>query len=139
MKRHIKVFEEFAYMPKKGKEIAAGLSYMCQGEDWSVAESGFPNPQEAGGWLQDEIRRADLEGTRAIAWVVYIKSGAEMPEPNFDTSMGEVLLEGSYEPIMIIDLSEESSEYGAQYNRSGEIYSKGQAIQWLTRLWDSYQ
>ena len=130
MKRHIKLFEEFAYRAPKASEIVAGFSYKWEGEDWSEASSGFSSVQDAAGHLMKLIERARLENYgQGLAWIVTIPPGGEMPEPNFDTARGEVLLEGSYKPIIMLDVAEEGN------GRS--VHSKASAIQELSKMWDA--
>lgn len=146
--KHIKLFEQYFIADfigtdsekviGKNKEIAAGFSYKWEGEDLSDAESGFYQVTDAVGYVAKLIEEARLEDYgRGLAWIVVIPKGGEIPEPEFETGRGEILLEGSYEPIIIMDVANEYSEYGGQYTRNGEIYSKVMAITELSQFWGS--
>lgn len=136
MKRHIKLFEEFGHSREHAtgkKRIVAGLAYKSQGGDMSDA-GAFRDMESAKESLIEMIQEARFEEfDRGLAYIV-IQEGRGWPTPEFDTAMGEVLLEGDFEEVLMLDVAEAESATGGQYTQDGRIVSKQEAIAIISGL-----
>lgn len=132
MKRHVKLFEAF----NNKQAFFAGIAFKREGEDHSFCEGPFHNSDDAIQWLIQEIEDVYFgEYNYGAAYVVLSHDG-ECPEPNFRTARGEVLIEGDFEPIIILDVADEESR-GGYYMEDNMIISKAQAIKALRDFTDS--
>ena len=136
MKKHIKLFEEFGQPMQHTKaknRIVAGLAYKSQGGDMSDAGS-FRDMNSAKESLIEMIHDARFEEfDRGLAYIV-IQRGGGWPTPEFDTAMGEVLLEGDFDEVLMLDVAETENATGGQYTQDGRIVSKQEAIDIIADL-----
>lgn len=131
MKRHTKLFETFDAGGKEGyNHFAAGMAYAL--EDWDEDNYDiYESLVDARDYVLERLMEAKeefTEDTRGLAYIVRVPRGGGSLSIDFETSMGEVLLKGDYEPLLMLDVSEEEYEVGGYYTEDGRVVTLDEAI-----------